>query len=102
VGQFDPENPGARRRVVTVATSFTGTVLLDDDEQNPHRVNIDDLDRANWVGGLVSPASVVMTPTPGAAVHVRLHSGRREGESADARFVGEVLVWLEGQSPFAP
>jgi hypothetical protein len=85
-----------------VATSFTGTVLLDDDEQNPHRVNINDLDRANWVAGLVSPASAVMTPIPGAVVHVRLRSGRRDGESADARFVGEVLVWLEGQSPFAP
>jgi hypothetical protein len=102
VGQFDPDNPGARRRLVIVATSFTGIVLLDDDEQNPYRVNINDLDRAHWVAGLVSPGSAVMTPTPGAVVHVKLHSGRREGESADARFVGEVLVWLEGQSPFAP
>jgi hypothetical protein len=84
-----------------VATSFTGIVLLDGDQQNPRRVNIDDLDRANWVAGLVSPGSAAMTPTPGAVVHVTLGSGRREGESADARFVGEVLVWLEGQSPFA-
>jgi hypothetical protein len=92
----------ARRSLFAVATSFTGFVVLDDDEQSPHRVNIDDLDRANWVAGLVSPGSVVMTPTPGAVVRVRLGSGRREGESADARFVGEVRVWLEGQSPFAP
>ena len=84
-----------------MATSFTGIVLLDGDELNPHRVNIDDLDRANWVAGLVSPGSAVRTPVAGAVVRVMLNSGRREGESADARFVGEVLVWLEGQSPFA-
>jgi hypothetical protein len=88
--------------LVIVATSFTGTVLLDGDEQNPHRVNINDLDRANWVAGLVAPGSAVMTPAVGAVVHVKLGSGRRSGESADARFVGDVLMWLEGQSPFAP
>ena len=87
--------------MVIVATSFTGFVVLDDDDENPHRVNVDDLDRATWVAGLVSPGSVSMTPTPGAVVRVRLSSGRREGDSADARFVGEALVWLEGQSPFA-
>ena len=84
-----------------MADSFTGIVVLDGDEQNPHRVNIDDLNRASWVARLVSPGSVVMIPAPGAVVHVRLDGGRRGGESADARFVGEVLVWLEGQSPFA-
>jgi hypothetical protein len=85
-----------------MADSYTGTVVLDDDEQNPYRVNIDDLNRANWVARLVSSGSVVMTPAPGAVLRVRLSGARRGGESADARFVGEVLVWLEGQSPFAP
>jgi hypothetical protein len=42
-----------------------------------------------------------MTPAVGAFVHVKLGNGRRSGESADARFVGEVLVWPEGQSPFS-
>ena len=51
-----------------MADSFTGIVVLDGDEQNPHRVNIDDLDRANWVAALVSPGSAVMTPVAGAAV----------------------------------
>ena len=85
-----------------MATSFTGTVLLDDDDENPHRVNINDLDRADWIAGLVSPEPGGMTPIRGAVVRVRLHSGRRAGESADARFVGETLMWLEGQSVFAP
>jgi hypothetical protein len=85
-----------------MTTSYNGRVVIDDDENHPWTVNIDDLDQPNWV--VIHPARSpgAWIPVDGATVRVTLTGGPRVTQQAVARFRGTPDIWLEGVSVFAP
>jgi hypothetical protein len=59
---------------------YTGRVLLDDDEQNPYRVTIDNPDSSSWCASLRGGA--VPVPSQSQEFTVRLCEGDRNGQIA--------------------
>ncbi len=63
---------------------YTGRVLLDDDEQNPYRVTIDNPDFSSWSAPL--RGLPVPVPSQSQDFTVRLCDGDRNGQVATGRF----------------
>ena len=106
----EPENHallGERKRTeppsVDPVALYTGRVLLDDDEQNPYRVTIDNPDSSSWSARLRGRA--VPVPSQAQEFTVRLCEGERNGQIATGRFGpryrrSDGADFLQGITPF--
>ena len=83
-------------------TPYSGHVVFEGDENHRWVVNIDDLDRADWVANHPAPSPGGWLPVDGDTVRVTLADGPRVTEQATAVFRGKVDPWLRGMGPFEP
>jgi len=96
------ERKGTEPPSVDPVALYTGRVLLDDDEQNPYRVTIDNPDSSSWCASLRGGA--VPVPSQAQDFTVRLCEGDRNGQivtgTASARYrQSDGAYFLQGVTP---
>jgi len=97
------EQKGTEPPSVALVALYTGRVLLDDDEQNPYRVTIDNPDSPSWCARL--RGGTVPVPPQSQEFTVRLCEGDRNGQIATGRFSARYrqsdgAYFLQGITPF--
>ena len=85
-----------------MASPYSGNAVIDDDVNHRWWVQIDDLDRRNWLGMLTARPLGGAILLDGHEVRVTLVNGPRAGEASQARFRSKEEFWLVGESAFAP